>query len=210
MPSYKRAPAGPQASAGRSLRADAQRNRRRILEAAEAVFAAKGPAASTEEIAQTAGVGIGTVFRHFPTKEALLQAIIEKVAIRLAEDTERLLIEGDPATAFYTFFTRMVEESAERKTVVDLLAEAGIDITVAKPLHMLRQAVEGLLAGAQRAGTVREDVRVPEAMALLIGVCQATLHTSWEPGVRDRTLEIVFDGLRPSPPGRPQTRRPAP
>jgi AcrR family transcriptional regulator len=206
MPSYKRAPAGPQASAleGRSLRADAQRNRRRILEAAETVFAAKGPAASTEEIAQTAGVGIGTVFRHFPTKEELLRAIIEKVATRLAEDTERLLIEGDPATAFYAFFTRMVEESAQKKTVVDLLAEAGVDITVAKPLHVLRQAVQDLLANAQRAGTVREDVGVPEAMALLVGVCQAALHTAWEPDVRARTLEIVFDGLRD------QARRSAP
>ena len=204
MPSDKRVQAGRQApalaagSGGRSLRADAQRNRQRILEAADAVFAAKGPAASTEEIAQRAGVGIGTVFRHFPTKEALLQAIIEKVAVRLAEDTERLLLEGDPAGAFHAFFRRMVEESAERKTVVDLLSEAGIDVTVAKPLHKLRQAVEDLLANAQRAGTVRDDVRAPEVMALLVGVCQAALHTAWEPGVRERTLKIVFDGLRPA------------
>ncbi|GAA2458879.1 TetR/AcrR family transcriptional regulator [Actinomadura vinacea] len=195
MPSPKRATTR-SALDGRSLRADAQRNRRRILEAAETVFAAKGRDASTEEIAQKAGVGIGTVFRHFPTKEALLQAIIGKVATGLAEDIERLL-QGDPATAFFTFFTRMVEQSTEKKTVVDLLAEAGIDITVAKPVHALRQGIEDLLANAQRAGTIRADVRAPEVMALLIGVCQASLHTSWEPDLQDRTLAVVFDGLRP-------------
>jgi AcrR family transcriptional regulator len=186
------------ATAGRSLRADARRNRTRILESAEAVFAAKGPAASTEEIARRAGVGVGTVFRHFPTKEALLQAIIGELAARLAEDTESLARHGDPATAFFTFFTRMVDRSSRTKTVVDLLAEAGIAVTVAKPVHLLRQSIEDLLSNAQRAGTVRADVRAPEVIALLTGVCQATLHTGWDPELRDRALGIVFDGLRPT------------
>ncbi|WP_158581729.1 TetR/AcrR family transcriptional regulator [Actinomadura spongiicola] len=188
---------GPPGGTGRALRADARRNRARILQTAEAVFAAKGSAASTEEIAHKAGVGHGTVFRHFPTKEALLQAILEALADRLAEETRALVETGDPATAFFQFFTRMVEQSAEKKTVVDLLADAGIDVTAAKPIHALRQAIEELLANAQRAGTVREDVRVPEAMALIIGVCQASLHTSWGPDLQARTLAVVFDGLRP-------------
>jgi AcrR family transcriptional regulator len=184
------------AAAGRSLRADARRNRTRILESAEVVFAAKGPAASTEEIARRAGVGVGTVFRHFPTKEALLQAIIGELAAQLAEDTESLARDGDPASAFFTFFSRMVERSARTKTVVDLLAEADITITVIKPVLVLRQSIEELLAGAQRAGTVRGDVRTPEVIALLAGICQANLQTGWEPELRDRTLAIVFDGLR--------------
>jgi len=182
----------------RALRADAQRNRTRILEAAEAVFAAKGPSASTEEIAQKAGVGIGTVFRHFPTKESLLKAITHAVALRLAEETRALATEGDPATVLFTFFTRMVEQVAEKKTVVDLLAQAGIPVTVAKPVLALREAVEVLVAKAQQAGAVRADVGVPEVMALLIGLCQASLHTRWEPDLRDRTLAIVFAGLRPA------------
>ncbi|GAA3987036.1 TetR/AcrR family transcriptional regulator [Actinomadura viridis] len=192
MPSYE------PARAGKGLRADAQRNRARILEAAEAVFAAKGPAASTEEIALRAGVGIGTVFRHFPTKEALLQAIIGRLADRLAEDTASLAEGGDPGTAFFTFFAGMVERAARTKTVIDLLAEAGIAITVAKPIRMLRESIEDLLTNAQHAGTVRRDVRVTEVIALLIGVCQAALHTAWDPGLRERTLAIVFDGLRPA------------
>ncbi|MEU7882867.1 TetR/AcrR family transcriptional regulator [Microbispora bryophytorum] len=182
----------------RTLRADARRNRTRILEAAEAVFAAKGPSASTEEIAQKAGVGIGTVFRHFPTKESLLKAIMHAVAVRLTEETRALAAEGDPATAFFAFFTRTVEQAAEKKTVVDLLAQAGIPVTVAKPVLALREAVEVLVGKAQQAGAVRPDVRVPEVMALLIGVCQASLHTRWEPDLRARTLAIVFAGLRPA------------
>jgi AcrR family transcriptional regulator len=193
MASYETAPAG------RPLRADARRNRTRILEAAEAVFAAKGTAASTEEIAQRAGVGIGTVFRHFPTKEALLQAIIGAQAARLADDIAALLSGGDPATAFFAFFTGMTERAARTKTVIDLLADAGIGISVAKPVHLLRQAIEDLLVNAQDAGAVRKDVSTPEVIALLVGVCQATLHTRWDRDVRDRTLAIVFDGLRPRP-----------
>ncbi|WP_395110743.1 TetR/AcrR family transcriptional regulator [Actinomadura sp. SCN-SB] len=201
MASYEPAPAGrPQPTpAGRPLRADARRNRTRILEAAEAVFAAKGSAASTEEIAQQAGVGIGTVFRHFPTKEALLQAIIGAQAARLADDIEGLLRGGDPATALFTFFTGMTERAARTKTVIDLLAEAGIDISVSKPVHGLRRAIEDLLTNAQDAGTVRKDVSAPEVIALLVGVCQATVHTAWDRDVMNRTLAIVFDGLRPRP-----------
>lgn len=200
MPAQKRSPVGSGGTqdAARPLRADAQRNRARILETAEAVFAVKGPSASTEEIAQKAGVGVGTIFRHFPTKEALLQAIIEALAIRLTEETRRLVVEGDPATAFFTFFQRMAREATEKKTVVDLLAEAGIAITVAKPIHVLRQTIEELLANAQRAGTIREDVHAAEVIALLVGICQAGLHTTWEPELQDRTLAIVFDGLRPA------------
>lgn len=183
----------------RPLRADARRNRARILEAAESVFAAKGRAASTEEIAQQAGVGIGTVFRHFPTKEALLRAITGAQAAQMAQDVEELLTGGDPATAFFTFFTGVTDRAARAKTVIDLLAEAGIDVTVAKPVHALRQAVEQLLVNAQDAGTVRKDVSAPEVIALMVGVCQATVHTAWDPEVRDRTLAIVFDGLRPRP-----------
>lgn len=195
MPSDKRVPeAGP----ARALRADAQRNRARILEAAEAVFAAKGPSASTEEIAQRAGVGIGTVFRHFPTKESLLKAIMHELAARLAEETRTLVAQGDPATALFTFFTHMVEQAAEKKTVVDLLAEAGIAVTVATPVLALREAVEVLVGKAQQAGTVRADVRVPEVMALLIGLCQASLQTRWEADLRARTLAIVFAGLGPA------------
>ncbi|MQA88194.1 MAG: TetR family transcriptional regulator [Streptosporangiales bacterium] len=183
--------------AGRPLRADARRNRARVLEAAEAVFTAKGASASTEEIAREAGVGIGTVFRHFPTKESLLQAITGARLQRLIEETDALVAEGDPGTAFFAFFSRMVEGAAAKRSVVNLLAAAGIDIKVFKAVQVLEEAIETLLTRAQQAGTVRDDARLPEVLALLTGTCQAALNAGWERELQERVLAVIFDGLRP-------------
>jgi AcrR family transcriptional regulator len=179
------------------MRADAARNRARILEAAEAVFAEKGPSASTEEVAARAGVAIGTVFRHFPTKKDLLAAIVGDLVRRLTADVERLIADGDPATALFDFFTRLVALSAAQKTVVELLAGAGLDLPVAKLVRALWQAIETLLAGAQRAGTVRAEVRTDEVIALLTGLCQGALSAGWDADLQQRTLAVVFAGLRP-------------
>src|SRR4051812_5490623 len=92
------------APGGRPPRADALRNRARVLTAAEAVFAARGTSASTEEVAREAGVGIGTVFRHFPTKEALLEAVYVARLRRLAEEADALVSADDAGEAFFTFF----------------------------------------------------------------------------------------------------------
>src|SRR5437899_3237972 len=100
------------------MRADARGNRARVLEAAEAVFTARGASASTEEIAQQAGVGIGTVFRHFPTKEALLEAILMDRVARLGEMARSLATAAEPGAALLGLFTRMVEEAATKKTYV--------------------------------------------------------------------------------------------
>src|SRR4051812_44194715 len=95
------------------LRADAQRNRARILDAAEAVFDELGPRASTAEVARRAGVAIGTVFRHFPTKDDLLAAILKRLLVHLVERAAQLDL--------FTFFTHLVAQAAAKKTVVDLL-----------------------------------------------------------------------------------------
>lgn len=183
----------------RSLRLDAQRNRQRILEAAETTFAEKGVAASTEEIALVAGVSIGTVFRHFPTKEELLRAIIERLAIDIIRESEELAAHGDPRTAFYEFFVGVVTRAAESRTVVELLTVAGIEVTAAKPVEAMKGAVETLLHAAQAHEAVRPDVRLPVVLALLIGMCQAAMHASWSPELQEHTLAVVFDGLRPAP-----------
>ncbi len=185
------------APASQGLRADARRNRARILDAAEAVFAEKGASASTEEVARRAGVAIGTVFRHFPTKEALLQALIGDLVTRLDNEIKVLVSDGDPATGLFVFFTSMVEQAAAKKTVVDLLAASGIDLPVAKPVHLLQESIEALLVQAQDAGSVRDDVRIPEVLALLAATCQAALQAGWDHDLQTRTLTIVFDGLRP-------------
>ena len=182
--------------ASQGLRADARRNRERILAAAEVVFAEKGASASTEEVARRAGVAIGTIFRHFPTKEALLQALIGDLVTRLDEEVRALVREGDPATGLFSFFSSMVEQSAAKKTIVDLLAAAGINLPVAKPVQALRESIEALLLQAQQTGAVRGDVEVREVLALLTATCQAALQSGWDHDLQDRTLRIVFDGLR--------------
>jgi AcrR family transcriptional regulator len=181
------------------LRADARRNRARLLEAAEVVFAAKGSTASTEEIASRAGVGIGTLFRHFPTKEALIEAILVTRVARLAEEADNLATKGDAATAFFAYFTLTVVEAETKKMYTDLLADNVIDIRAVAPelYQRLRHGVGTLLAHAQEAGTVRTDIGVSEVMALLVGAIQAIENARADRELRDRILAVFLDGLRP-------------
>jgi AcrR family transcriptional regulator len=180
------------------LRADARRNRARILEAAEAVFFEKGASASTEEVASRAGVAIGTVFRHFPTKGDLLGAMMKELRQRLTDEVRTLRADGDPETALFDFFTHMVAQAAAKKAVVDLLADSGVNVPVAEPLQALRDAIGALLTNAKKAGAVRREVRLDETMALLVGTCQGALHAGWDRDLQRRTLAIVFAGLRPN------------
>lgn len=190
-----RAAVGDRAVAAAPLRADARRNRARILDAAEHVFAERGPSGSTEEVAARAGVAIGTVFRHFPTKQALLQAIMKELLERLAGRAADLAANGDPGTALFAFFADLVGEAAEKKTVVELLGDAGIEVSVAGSVQALREGVGQLLAQAQEVGAVREDVRLDSVVALLTGACQGALQAGWDQDLQQRTLAVIFDGL---------------
>ena len=169
------------------MRADAQRNRTRILAAAQEVFAEHGAAASTEEVARRAGVAIGTVFRHFPTKPDLVAAIMKA---RLAEITARAgELSEDPQGGLFAFFRELAAVAAATRTMVDMLG-----LNVADPVAMLGDAVLPLLENAKRAGTVRGGVQLDEVIALLAAVCQGAL--GWDADLRERTLGIVFAGLR--------------
>ncbi|MFC4057023.1 TetR/AcrR family transcriptional regulator [Planomonospora corallina] len=181
----------------RPMRADAQRNRARILAAAEAVFAEGGPQASTEEVARRAGVAIGTVFRHFPTKADLLRALMKQLLQQLTDDAADLLAHGDPATALFEFFARLVERTAANRTVVSLLAAEGVDVPVTGPLGSLSGVVEELLRRGQDAGAIRAGIRADEVMALLTGACQGALQGGWDRDLRGRTVALMLAGLRP-------------
>jgi AcrR family transcriptional regulator len=196
-PSGPPAPAGPPGSAP-AMRADARRNRARILAAAEEVFSEQGSSASTEEVARRAGVAIGTVFRHFPAKDDLLRAIMKDLLHRLTGQVTALAAQGDPATALFTFFTRTVAQAAAKKTVIDLLARAGTEVQVMQPVQDLRHGIAELLALAQHAGTVRDDVQIAEVMALLTSTCQGALQAGWDSDLQRRTLAVIFDGLHPA------------
>jgi AcrR family transcriptional regulator len=169
------------------MRADARRNRTRILQAATEVFAARGAAASTEDVAAAAGVAIGTVFRHFPTKRDLLAAILKELLADLTTAAEH--------DDLFEFFTRVVTETADKKFVVELLGE---DVEVAGPIQSLATAVDILLTTAKKSGTVRQDVQLDEVLALLTAASQGALHGGWPPDLRTRTLALIYKGLTPS------------
>ncbi|WP_369264764.1 TetR/AcrR family transcriptional regulator [Streptomyces sp. R35] len=184
---------------GRPQRADARTNRERILNVAEEVFGKGGRSASTEEVARLANVGIATVFRHFPTKAALLQAVLVQRFDRLREQAETLFHATDPGTAFFDFFSHLVTDAAGKIAIAEALLEAGGDKggDAAQASDGLRRAVGALLEHAQRAGAVRDDVELPEVYALLVATSQASAHAHLEEEVRDRMLAVVFDGLAP-------------
>ena len=177
----------------RPQRADARRNRARVLAAAEQVFAQRGTAASTEEVARAAGVGVGTVFRHFPSKEALLQALVVERLARVAADAREHAASSDVGEAFFDFFAAVVRGSATKLELVDALAELGIrpNDAVAPIAEEVTEAVAALLQQAQRAGAVRGDIAVSDVIALLAGASQALRHAS-----DDRPLVVILDGLR--------------
>jgi AcrR family transcriptional regulator len=185
---------------GRAQRADARTNRSRILETAEEVFGKGGESASTEEVARLAGVGIATVFRHFPTKAELLEAVLVRRFDRLREQAEALLDADDPGAAFHDFFGQLVADAATKIAIAEALLAAGGDVggDAARASKGLRQVVGTLLERAQHAGAVRTDVDLPEVYALLVGTSRAAAHAHLDQEVTRRMLAIVFDGLAPA------------
>jgi AcrR family transcriptional regulator len=182
---------------GKPLRADARRNRARVLEVAEAVFERNGTSVSTEEIARAAGVGIGTVFRHFPTKESLLEAVYIGLLRQLADEAAALAIAEDPGEALFGFFARVVDRSAAKNALHEALAHAGVDVrsAAAEVRRDMTDAIGVLLARAQESGAVRADIGTPEFMATLVGASRAVEHAA-DRSVKADALTIVLDGLR--------------
>ena len=185
----------------RPLRADARRNRARVLEAAEVVLARDGLSAPMRAIAQEAGVGLGTIYRHFPTQEALFQAIIADRTRRLIAEVGALREKVDPGSAFFEFLTRIVDSAREKKALSDVVAAAGIDpkAGLADIQREMRDTIETLLADAQRSGAVRRDLRLPELLALLGAASIAAEQGRWSPELQAGALALLFDGFRPRP-----------
>ncbi len=196
---------------GRPIRADARRNRARILEVAEAVFAEQGASASTEAVAARAGVAIGTVFRHFPTKPDLLQAVVMNLWDRLVAEVDELVNDPEDVAALFEFCTRVMAIGAQHRAVFERLAETGTRVHVGDALTRLRPAVDLLLERAQKAGAVRDDLQSAELIPLIAAISQEAMTEEWSEQFRHRALSVLFDGMRPtqnhSPAG---VRRPSP
>ena len=186
------------AQPAKRLRADAARNRARVLEIAYETFAADGVSVPIDEIARRAGVGAGTVYRHFPTKEDLFRAVVDSRIRRIIDEGRALLDDPGPGEALFAFLRLMVLDwGAADQGLVDALAGLGIDVDAVAPDadDAFRGLLGELLVAAQRAGTVRPDVDVPEIKALMVG-CQAM--QGYDKARAARVTDVVIDGLRPS------------
>jgi len=178
------------------LRADARRNRAKLLEAAERVLTEKGPGAPTDEIAKAAGVGIGTLFRHFPTKEALLEGVFAARLRRLTDEAARLATTPGGLEAF---LRHAVEQAEVKNALAGLLTSAGVDVTAAVDgvRDDLMTAMGSLLRNAQDSGAVRRDLRVADLIGLLAGASRAIEYAASDVSSRERIMAVIIDGLRP-------------
>lgn len=182
------------------LRADAERNREHLLKVAQEVFAAEGLAVPIDEIARRAGLGVGTLYRHFPTKQALFLAIVVDRMERLVAEARALASAPDPGEAFFGCLSRMVHEASAKKDFMDALSGTREELgrTWAGIAGRYRAALAVLLERAQASGAVRRDVSVIEVHALLMGMF-ASLEQLGRDAVqaRERLLAVLCDGLRP-------------
>lgn len=181
----------------RGPRADAVRNRERVLEAAKEVFSAGGPDASLEAVARSAGVGIGTLYRHFPTREALFEAVYRREVEQLAELADRLKLEADPVEALRTWLRSNVAFVATKRGMSAALAIAASPSSSlsAYSADRLTTAVGGLLDRAAQAGLIRADIGPGDLLRAFIGMCYLQDHADWRESVT-RLLDVFVDGMR--------------
>jgi AcrR family transcriptional regulator len=184
-------------AADRPLRADARRNRARVLDVAHEMFLAEGMSVPIDAIAERAGVGVGTVYRHFPTKEALFEAIMEKRIEALVTKADGLADAADPGAAFIDYFVYIVDQTETSKGLHEALVKAGFQLEerVGELAAQMREALGVLLKRAQEAGAVRADLTASDAKALMAGVNEMRRMG----GDHDLTLAVVLAGLRPQP-----------
>lgn len=187
----------------RKPRVDAVRNRERVLEAAKAVFSAGGAEASLEAVARRAGVGIGTLYRHFPTREALFEAVYRREVQQLTELAEQLESEPSPAAALRRWMRSNVEFIATKKGMLAALALTVNNASepYASTWQRLTDAVAVLLARAVESGEIRADVTPDDLLRAMIGMCYFHDRPGWQDSVV-RLLDVFVDGLRVQAPAK--------
>jgi AcrR family transcriptional regulator len=178
-------------------RADARRNRVRVLAAAEEAFAAEGLSVSIRDIAARAGVGRGTIGRHFPSKSALLGAVINGVLERLVEEARRGLQAPDPGEAFFAYFRLVLQEGGSNKALFDALSDSELHLkaAVAANAAEFARGFAALMRRAQHAGAVRRDLTAADLKALLVGALATQAHAS-DARSADRLAETTIAGVR--------------
>jgi len=181
----------------RKPRADRVRNRERVLEAAKAVFAAAGPTGSLEAVARQAGVGVGTLYRHFPSRQALFEAVYRREVEQLVELAEQLGTDLPPLEALRRWMHANVEFVATKKGMSVALAvavHASSDLK-AYSMDRLGWALEPLLRRAVKAGVIRDDIGTEDILRTIVGLCYTHDKPGWQRNVR-RLVDVFVDGMR--------------
>jgi AcrR family transcriptional regulator len=184
--------------APRAVRADAVKNRQRILEAAEATFASEGLAVPVDTVAERAGVGVGTLYRHFPTKEALFEAIVMTRLEDLVAEAASAADAEDPTAALFAFLRHFASQASAKHDLFDAMGAAGFDIKsqCAETVDDMKRAVDRLVARVKAAGDIRSDVGSEEILGLIMGTCQAAQNSGLDDAASQRMIDIVCDGIK--------------
>jgi AcrR family transcriptional regulator len=193
-----KAPGAPQAQRGsRKPRADAQRNRDGLLEAAKAAFAEVGPEASLDEIARRARVGIGTLYRHFPTRDAIVEAVYRREVQQLADAAPRLVEALPPAEALRAWMRLFIDYIAAKKVIAPALKSlvGGGSALYADSGARITEAIGLLVERARASGDIRPDADSADLLRALIGFAYVNSAPDWEASAR-RLIDLLIDGLR--------------
>ncbi len=179
---------------GEGLRADARRNRARVIEVAREVFSERGPEARMEEIAERAGVGIGTLYRNFPSKEALLGEVIARSIRKIADAARESLDSTDTWEAFTGVLGLLVRTASEERAFAHAAPWGQTEGVLSEARGELDRWLGAVVRRAQEAGTLRSDVTHADMFVLFGGVMNAPPEVSSER--RERCVSIILDGLR--------------
>jgi len=184
----------------RKPRADSARNRQLLIDAGKAGFSEVGLNVSLEEIARRAGVGIGTLYRHFPTREAVVEAVYRREVEHLAEAVPRLLETSPPGEALHQWMHLFVNYIATKRLIAPSLAAAASRSSSlhASSVELITGAITTLVKRAVAGGDVRKDVDASDLLRALVGVSYGNPDVGWEASAR-RLIDILMDGLRASP-----------
>ncbi|WP_315833732.1 TetR/AcrR family transcriptional regulator [Bradyrhizobium prioriisuperbiae] len=185
------------AKANRKPRADSIRNRELLLEAATQVFSAGGPQASLEAVARQAGVGIGTLYRHFPTRESLFEAVYRHEVDQLGELAERLSHDAEPVQALRKWLHANVRLVATKKGMVEglqIVAHGSTELK-AYSFERLTGAIGLLLDRGVAVGEFRSDITPEDLLRTLVGIFYSQGTSDWQPTAQ-RLVDVFVDGLR--------------
>jgi AcrR family transcriptional regulator len=182
------------------MRTDAVKNRQRILDAAEEVFAAQGVGVPIDVVAERAGLGVGTLYRHFPNKEALFEAIVTDRISELLATAHEFEVAEDPGQAIFAFLSEFAGQASAKRDLFEALSSAGIDLKerCGDLFDELMKSVTTLLDRAVEAGAVRSDVAANEVVGLIVGTCHAAGESGLDDSALHRMVAVVMDGLRPA------------